>query len=89
MTREEAILYMTLYRQELVGSVSDLDKDIEAYDMAIDALKQELYTDTVSRQIVKEQMIRYGFHAPDMTVTEFVEDLPPVAPTRFIEEIEE
>ena len=41
MTREEAILYMTLYRQKLVGSVSDLDKDIEAYDMAIKALEQE------------------------------------------------
>lgn len=41
MTREEAILYMTLYRQKLVGSVSDLDKDIEAYDMAIESLKQE------------------------------------------------
>lgn len=37
-------------------------------------------TDAVSRQTVKEQMIKYGFHAPDMTVTEFVEDLPPVTP---------
>ncbi|MCR4849794.1 MAG: hypothetical protein K5870_00910 [Lachnospiraceae bacterium] len=34
--------------------------------------------DLASRQTVKEQMIKYGFHAPDMTVTEFVEDLPPV-----------
>ena len=32
--------------------------------------------DLISRQVVKEQMIKYGFHAPDMTVTEFVEDLP-------------
>ena len=23
----------------------------------------------------KEKMIKYGFHAPDMTVTEFVEDM--------------
>lgn len=38
-------------------------------------------TDAVSRQTVKEQMIKNGFHAPDMTVTEFVEDLPPVTPT--------
>lgn len=30
--------------------------------------------------ILKEQMIKYGFHAPDMTVTEFVEDLPSVKP---------
>ena len=34
----------------------------------------------ISRQAVKEQMIKYGFNAPDMTVTEFVEDLPPVKP---------
>ena len=39
-------------------------------------------TDAVSRQAVKEQMIKYGFYAPDMTVTEFVEELPPVTPTR-------
>ena len=38
--------------------------------------------DAVSRQGVKEQMLKYGFHAPDMTVTEFVEDLPPVLPKR-------
>lgn len=36
--------------------------------------------DTISRQTVKEQMIKYGFHAPDMTVTEFVEGIPPVIP---------
>ena len=36
-------------------------------------------SDTISRQAVKEQMIKYGFHAPDMTVTEFVEELPPVS----------
>lgn len=36
--------------------------------------------DCVSRQVVKEQMLKYGFRAPDMTVTEFVEDLPPVLP---------
>ena len=41
MTNEEAILYMTLYRQKLLGSVSDLDKDIEAYDMAIEALQEQ------------------------------------------------
>jgi hypothetical protein len=39
---------------------------------------QEPCEDAVSRQTVKEQMIKYGFHAPDMTVTEFVEDLPSV-----------
>ena len=49
-----------------------------ALDMAIQALEQEPCEDAISRQAVKEQMIKYGFHAPDMTVTEFVEDLPPV-----------
>ena len=38
--------------------------------------------DLIRRQVVKEQMLKYGFHAPDMTVTEFVEDLPPVNPTK-------
>lgn len=38
MTNEEAILYMVLYRAKLLDSVSDLDKDIEAYDKAISAL---------------------------------------------------
>ena len=43
--------------------------------------EQEPCEDAVSRQTVKEQMIYYGFHAPDMTVTEFVEDcLPSVTP---------
>lgn len=43
---------------------------------------QEPCEDAINRQVIKEQMIKYGFHAPDMTVTEFVEDLLPVAPTR-------
>ena len=34
--------------------------------------------DLTSRHAVKEQIIKYDFHAPDMTVTEFVEDLSPV-----------
>ena len=33
----------------------------------------------VSRKTVRDGMMKYGFHAPDMTVHEFVEDeLPPV-----------
>ena len=41
--------------------------------------------DVISRQAVKEQMKKYGFHAPDMTVTEFVEDcLPSAQPERRI-----
>lgn len=33
----------------------------------------------ISREAVKTGMIRYGFTAPDMTVTEFVEDELPAA----------
>lgn len=40
--------------------------------------------DAISRQVIKEQMFLYGFHAPDMTVTEFIEDLPPVNPKQKI-----
>lgn len=39
--------------------------------------------DCVSREAVKDGMIKYGFHALDMTVTEFVEDcLPSVTPQK-------
>ena len=41
---------------------------------------KEEFLMTISRQELKAQMIKYGFHAPDMTVTEFVEDLLPVNP---------
>lgn len=44
-------------------------------------LNKQTCKDAINRQVVKEQMIKYGFHAPDMTVTEFVEDLLPIAPT--------
>lgn len=36
-------------------------------------------SDYISREAVKTGMIRYGFTAPDMTVTEFVEDELPAA----------
>ena len=35
MSIDEATLYMELYKRKLFNSVSDLDKDIEAYDTAI------------------------------------------------------
>jgi hypothetical protein len=41
MTREKAILHMILRRAELEHSVSDLDEDIKAFDMAIKALERE------------------------------------------------
>ena len=36
--------------------------------------------DAVSKNILKKKMQYYGFHAPDMTITEFVEDLPSAEP---------
>lgn len=36
-------------------------------------------SDYVSRGAIKDTMLRYGFKAPDMTVTEFVEDELPAA----------
>ena len=46
------------------------------------ALEQESCEDCVSRQAVKDGMIKYEFHSSDMTITEFVKDvLPPVTPT--------
>lgn len=38
------------------------------------------------KQTVKELMIKYGFTAPDMTVTEFVEDILPSAQTEPCED---
>ena len=53
----------------------------------IKRIEQEPCEDAVSRQEVKEQMIKYGFRAPDMTVTEFVEDeLQPATPVSIKEE---
>jgi len=48
--------------------------------MAIEALEQQISGRFVTKEVVRKQMLKYGFHAPDMTVTEFVEDLPSVIP---------
>lgn len=41
MTNKEAIEILKLYRKRLTDSVSNqLDKDIEAFEMAIEALKE-------------------------------------------------
>ena len=71
MTREETIKNI----KEHCYFLNLIPQAKEALDMAIEALKQQPCEDCISRQAVKEQMIKYGFHAPDMTVTEFVEDL--------------
>lgn len=57
----------------------DYVPDINVGEMA--ESEQQPCEDCISREAVKEQMIKYGFKAPDMTVTEFVEDcLPSVTP---------
>lgn len=91
MTAEEAVLEHGCYN---CGHVR-LDKTCNVYcQLRLEGGRCEAYNswnswtplpepceDCVSRQTVKEQMLKYGFHAPDMTVTEFVEDeLPPVTP---------
>lgn len=40
MTIDDATLYMELYKRKLFNSVSALDKDIEAYDLAIDTMRK-------------------------------------------------
>ena len=47
-----------------------------------DKLNVDACDDCVSREAVRQGMLKYGFTAPDMTVHEFVEDeLPSVHPT--------
>lgn len=79
MTREEAIEIL-----ENTTFIAPLIIDVDtALNMAISALSAEPREDTISRQEVIELMLKYGFHAPDMTVTEFVEDiLLPVQPKK-------
>ena len=53
----------------------------EALEVVLKAAEEQPCEDAVSREAVREGMTKYGFRAPDMTVTEFVEDeLPPVTP---------
>ena len=82
MTREEAKEFLIDISYKL-GNMSIeylTEKAGEEIRKAIEILEHKSCEDAVSRQILKEQMIKYGFHAPDMTVTEFVEDLQPVNP---------
>lgn len=52
--------------------VSDLCHDTANL---LESLEQDTSDTLISIQTVKDKMIKYGFNAPDMTVTEFVEDL--------------
>ena len=62
MTIDNAILYMILYKQRLEESTSNgLEKDIEAYDMAIDAMRkyQKIQNIINNTEYIQEDVIRY------------------------------
>lgn len=55
MIRKEAIAILTEYRKKLINSVSNqLDKDIEAFTMAIQALEQEPKTGQFAEWVARE-----------------------------------
>lgn len=58
MTKEDAMLHMILRREELKHSVGDLDEDIKAFDMVIEALEQEPIFDKILDKAKQE--IRCG-----------------------------
>ena len=91
MTNEEAIRWLDAIKKYYIhgGDEAYDKKRMKAIDMAIKALETQPCEDCISRQAVKNGMIKYGFHAPDMTVTEFVEDcLPSITPKYTDEEID-
>lgn len=67
-----------VYRNMYTGDEMHIERPTPVY-----RLEQESYDDCISRRAVKEQMTKYGFHAPDMTVTEFVEDILPATPKKM------
>lgn len=89
MTREEKQKAIDVLKKSVpvfpLKNPEEYNDHYQTIQQVIDWLEQEPSADNVvSRENVKEQMIKYGFHAPDMTVTEFVEDLPPVTPKQRI-----
>lgn len=59
--------------------------EVAIYESMIRELTENVSTietneDCISREWVRENMLKYGFLAPDMTVTEFVADAPSVVP---------
>ncbi len=71
------------YIIEATDEVKGFEEAIERLDREWGIEELEPCEDAVSKRTVKEQMIKYGFSAPDMTVTEFVEDLPSVNSTKI------
>lgn len=73
MTREELINFGEMFLEVNVDSPNS--NTYQFVSAALKLLKHENCEDAVSRQSVKNRMIKYGFYAQDMTVTEFVEDV--------------
>lgn len=76
MTLEKAIEFGKIFLKSIENEKGSAT--YEFVETAVKMMEQEPCEDCISRQKLKEQMIKYGFHAPDMTVTEFVEDLSSV-----------
>lgn len=74
MNKQRKVVITTTYNE--MGIIIDTKaKELGSF------VQPEPCEDAVSRKTVKELMLKYGFLAPDMTVTEFVEDcLPPAQP---------
>ncbi len=62
--------------------INTILNELPSVTPSYNSIKTELKSseDCINIQTVKDQMIKYGFNAPDMTVTEFVEDLPSATP---------
>lgn len=71
---------------ELIDKQAIIDALVSDYAYAAANIVKDLPSiktsdDCISKQTVKDEMLKYGFTAPDMTVHEFVEDvLPSVIP---------
>lgn len=90
MAREESLEIINAYRDKLRNSVStELEGDIAAFDMAIDALKTEPCEDAISRQAVLDYIDKMPSELTSdgrrmvrrRTLEEYISDtLPPVNP---------
>lgn len=83
MTREElrAHCERTIEKCKLwthwKGEELNNNKIYQEHKLILELLEQESCGAVVNKQTIKEEMLKYGFRSPDMTVTEFIEDLRP------------
>jgi hypothetical protein len=83
---KEAVEVIKAYRQMLTDSVSNqIDEDIEAFDIAIEAMERESSSDAISRQAVIDRIRNMEeWHTGDAfnadRVIRHIKDLPSVTP---------